>query len=136
MFYVKLNTTYRALWESWRENRSDGERTRERDALSYEFTVMNPAERDVMMTPHPSAVLTPSPQGEGLRTRQKGGKTMSREKPYFREVVADIIERTGKTILGVNDLKKFLGVGHNKAVGYLEKGEKTITAYQLAQKLI
>ncbi|MBQ6697523.1 MAG: hypothetical protein IJN09_00565, partial [Oscillospiraceae bacterium] len=61
---------------------------------------------------------------------------MSREKPYFREVVADIIERTGKTILGVNDLKKFLGIGHNKAVGYLEKGEKTITAYQLAQKLI
>lgn len=61
---------------------------------------------------------------------------MSREKPYFREVVADIIERTGKVILGVNDLRKFLGVGHNKAVEYLDKGQKTINVYRLAQKLI
>ena len=61
---------------------------------------------------------------------------MSREKAYFREVVADITERTGKTILGVNDLRKFLGVGHNKAVTYFDRGEKTITVYQLAQKLI
>lgn len=61
---------------------------------------------------------------------------MSREKPYFREVVADITERTGKVILGVNDLRKFLGAGHNKAVEYLDKGQKTITVYQLAQKLI
>ncbi|MBQ6846807.1 MAG: hypothetical protein IJO61_06720 [Oscillospiraceae bacterium] len=61
---------------------------------------------------------------------------MSREKPYYREVVADIMERTGKTILGVNDLRKYLGVGHNKAVSYLEKGETKITVYQLARKLI
>ncbi len=61
---------------------------------------------------------------------------MSREQPYYREVVADIIERTGKTILGVNDLRKYLGVGHNKAVSYLERGEKKITVYQLARKLI
>ena len=61
---------------------------------------------------------------------------MGREKAYFREVVADITERTGKTILGVNDLRKFLGVGHNKAVTYFDRGEKTITVYQLAQKLI
>ena len=42
---------------------------------------------------------------------------MGREKEYYREVVADITERTGKTILGVNDLRKFLGVGHNKEIG-------------------
>ena len=61
---------------------------------------------------------------------------MGREKEYYREVVADITERTGKVILGVNDLRKFLGVGHNKAVTYLNRGEKTISVYELAKKLI
>ena len=61
---------------------------------------------------------------------------MGREKEYYREVVADIKERTGKTILGVNDLRKFLGVGHNKAVEYLARGEKKITVYELAKKLL
>ncbi len=61
---------------------------------------------------------------------------MSREQPYYREVVADIREQTGKTILGVNDLRQFLGCGHNKAVTYFDKGEKTITVYQLAKKLV
>ena len=60
---------------------------------------------------------------------------MGREKAYFREVVADIIERTGKVVLGVYDVKNFLKVGHNKAVEYLD-GEKKINAYQLAEKLI
>ncbi len=60
---------------------------------------------------------------------------MSREKPYFRETVADIIERTGKVVLGVYDVKNYLKVGHNKAAEYLD-GEKKITVYQLAQKLI
>lgn len=60
---------------------------------------------------------------------------MPREKEFFRETVADIIERTGKTLLGVNDIKKYLKVGHNKAVGYLE-GKKNITVYQLARKLL
>ena len=60
---------------------------------------------------------------------------MPREKPYFRETVADIIERTGKVVLGVYDVKNYLKVGHNKAAEYLD-GEKKITAYQLAQKLI
>ena len=103
-----------------------GERTRERAAHSYEF-------RDD--TSSVSCADTFPSRGR-LEEEAERRVTMSREKPYFREVVADIIERTGKTILGVNDLRKFLGVGHNKAVGYLEKGEKTITAYQLAQKLI
>lgn len=61
---------------------------------------------------------------------------MAREKPYFREVVADIIERSGKVVLTINDLKRYLKVGHNTAVSYMPKGEKTITAYQLAQKII
>lgn len=60
---------------------------------------------------------------------------MAREKEYFRDVVADIIERTGKTLLGVNDIKKYLKIGHTKAIGYLD-GKKTITVYQFAQKLI
>ncbi len=60
---------------------------------------------------------------------------MPREKEFFRETVADIIERTGKTLLGVNDIKKYLKVGHNKAVEYLE-GKKNITVYQLARKLL
>ncbi len=60
---------------------------------------------------------------------------MAREKENFRDVVAEIKESTGKTILGVNDLKKYLKVGHNKAIKYLD-GNKTITVFQLAQKLI
>lgn len=60
---------------------------------------------------------------------------MGREKTYFRETVADIIERTGKMTLGVNDVKSYLNIGYNKAVGYLD-GNKTITVYQFAQKLI
>ena len=60
---------------------------------------------------------------------------MAREKAYFRDVVAEIKETTGKTILGVNDIKKYLKVGHNKAVQYLD-GEKTITVFQFALKLL
>lgn len=60
---------------------------------------------------------------------------MAREKEHYRDVVADIKESTGKTILGVNDIKKYLRVGHNKAVEYLD-GQKNITVFQLANKLI
>lgn len=58
-----------------------------------------------------------------------------REKEHFRDVVADIIDTTGKRLLGVNDIKKYLNIGHNKAAAYLD-GEKTITAFQLASKLL
>ncbi|MBQ2742319.1 MAG: hypothetical protein IJF32_05890 [Oscillospiraceae bacterium] len=58
-----------------------------------------------------------------------------REKPYFRETVADIIERTGKMMLGVNDIRSYLHIGYNKAVEYLD-GKPSITVYQFAQKLI
>ena len=60
---------------------------------------------------------------------------MGREKAYFREVVAEIKESTGKTILGVNDIMKYLKIGHGKAIEYLD-GEKTTTVFKLASKLI
>ena len=60
---------------------------------------------------------------------------MGREKAYFREVVADITEKTGKMILGVYDIKAYLKVGRNKALEYLD-GNKTITVFQLASKLL
>ena len=61
---------------------------------------------------------------------------MAREKEHYRDVVADIVERTdGKMILGVYDIKKCLKVGHNKALKYLD-GEKTIPVYKLASELL
>lgn len=60
---------------------------------------------------------------------------MPKEKEYYREVVADVKEVTGKTVLGVYDIMKFLKVGHNKAIRYLGKN-KTITVYQFAAQLI
>ena len=60
---------------------------------------------------------------------------MAREKEHFRDVVADIVEVTGKRVLGVYDIKKYLKGGHNTAIGYLD-GEKTITVFKLASKLI
>lgn len=60
---------------------------------------------------------------------------MAREKQYFREVVAEIIEATGKRELGVYDVKKYLRVGYNKAQEYMD-GNKTITVFQLASKLL
>lgn len=60
---------------------------------------------------------------------------MAREKEFFRDVVADIVEVTGKRVLGVCDIMKYLGVGYNTAIGYLD-GEKTINVFKLASKLI
>ncbi len=60
---------------------------------------------------------------------------MAREKEHFRDVVADIKEATGKTILGVSDVKAYLKIGHNKAIKYFD-GEKKITVFQLARKLL
>lgn len=60
---------------------------------------------------------------------------MAREKEFFRDTVAAITEATGKTILGVNDIKKYLKCGHNKAVTYLD-GQKNISVFRLAQKLL
>lgn len=60
---------------------------------------------------------------------------MAREKAYFRDVVADITEKTGKMVLGVYDIKSYLKVSHNTASKYLD-GAKTITVFQLASKLL
>ena len=60
---------------------------------------------------------------------------MAREKAYFREVLADIVEVTGKRLLGVYDVKRYLKVGYNKAAEYMG-GEKHISAHQLASKLL
>ena len=60
---------------------------------------------------------------------------MPREKPYYRDTVADIIERTGKMMLNAEDIRKYLHIRYNSAVEYLG-GKKKITVYQFAQKLI
>jgi hypothetical protein len=60
---------------------------------------------------------------------------MAREKPYFRDVVADITERTGKMILGVTDIKQYLKIGRAKALEYLD-GKKSITVFEFASKLL
>ena len=60
---------------------------------------------------------------------------MPREKAYFREVLADIVEITGKRILGINDVMKYLHIGKERAREYME-GERKITAHQLASKLL
>lgn len=60
---------------------------------------------------------------------------MGREKAYFRDTLADIVEVTGKRLLGVYDIMKYLKIGHNKANAYLD-GKKTITAHQFASKLL
>ena len=60
---------------------------------------------------------------------------MAREKENFRDVLADVVDVTGKRILGVYDIMKYLKIGHNKAICYLD-GEKTITAHKFASKLL
>ena len=60
---------------------------------------------------------------------------MAREKEFFRETVADVVDVTGKRILGVYDIMKYLKIGHNKAMRYLD-GNKTITVHKFAAKLL
>ena len=60
---------------------------------------------------------------------------MPREKEHFRDVLADIVEVTGKRLLGINDVMKYLHIGKEKARVYLD-GDKKITAHKLASKLL
>ena len=60
---------------------------------------------------------------------------MPREKEHFREVLQDIVETTGKRMLGINDIMKYLRVGKEKARVYLD-GDKKITAHKFASKLL
>ena len=58
-----------------------------------------------------------------------------KEKEFFREVVADIFVATGKRELSVTDIKKYLKVGHNKAIAYMD-GKDRITIFQFARQLL
>ena len=60
---------------------------------------------------------------------------MAREKEHFRDVVAEIIEATGKRVLCVDDVRKYLHVSAGNAAKYFE-GKKRITVFQLASKLL
>ena len=60
---------------------------------------------------------------------------MAREKPYFREVVAEIIEATGKRELGIRDVMGYMKVGRSKALEYMD-GRCSVTVFQLASKLL
>lgn len=60
---------------------------------------------------------------------------MAREKPYFRETVEVITESTGKMILSATDIKKYLHIRYSSALEYMD-GQKTITVFQLARKLL
>jgi hypothetical protein len=66
---------------------------------------------------------------------RKGVREMPREKEFFRDVLADIKESTGKTILTTTDVQKFLKRRYSEARKYMD-GQRTITVYQLAQKLL
>ena len=61
---------------------------------------------------------------------------MAREKPYYREIVADLSERSGgKMTINCRSIMGTLKIGHEKAQAYLE-GKKDISIYELARKLI
>lgn len=59
-----------------------------------------------------------------------------REKPYYREVVADLSERSGgKMTFTCKSIMDIMKIGHSKAIEYLD-GKKEITIYELARKVI
>ena len=61
---------------------------------------------------------------------------MSREKPYFRDTVADLFEKSdGKMMFNCRSIMQTLKIGHNKAITYLD-GKKEISIYDLARKII
>lgn len=60
---------------------------------------------------------------------------MAREKEHYRDVVAEISEKTGKVELGVRDVMAYLKVGYSKAMKYMGGADK-ITVFQLASKLL
>lgn len=60
---------------------------------------------------------------------------MAREKPYYRDVVEDIKETTGKIMLTTTDVQKFIQKRYSEARKYM-KGKKTITVYEFAAQLL
>ena len=61
---------------------------------------------------------------------------MSREKAYFRETVADLLERSGgKMLFNCRTVMAVLKIGHGKAIDMMD-GKKQISVYDLARKII
>ena len=61
---------------------------------------------------------------------------MPREKPYYREVIADLYERSGgKMVFNYRAIMAVMKIGHNKAAEMLD-GKKEISIYELARKII
>lgn len=61
---------------------------------------------------------------------------MAKEKPYYREVIADIYERSGgKMVFNCHSIMDTLGVGREKAIKILA-GKREISIYELVRKLI
>ena len=61
---------------------------------------------------------------------------MGREKPYYREVVADLAERSGgKMVFTCKSIMDLLKIGHSKALEIMD-GKKDISIYELARKII
>lgn len=60
-----------------------------------------------------------------------------REKPYYRDVLADLLERTdGKMILNIKETKELLGISRDRAEEILGRNVRTITVQQLASRLL
>ncbi len=60
---------------------------------------------------------------------------MAREKPYFREVVEQIVEDTGKRMLTATDVQRYLHIRYEKALTYMNR-KKQITVFEFAQQLL
>lgn len=61
---------------------------------------------------------------------------MAKEKPYFRETVEDLRERSGgKMVFNCRAIMSVLRIGHSKAVDLLD-GKKELSIYELARKII
>jgi len=62
---------------------------------------------------------------------------MAREKPYYRETINIVQEKIGadKVLIGVNDIRKYLKCGYDKAIEYLD-GKEKITIFQFVSKLL
>ena len=61
---------------------------------------------------------------------------MPREKPYYREGIADLYERSGgRMTFNCRAIMELMKIGHNKAAEFLD-GKKEISIYELARKII
>ena len=60
-----------------------------------------------------------------------------REKAYYRDVLADLLERTnGKMILNIKETMQLCGISRERAEELLGRSVKSITVQQLASRLL